>query len=56
MLLPFAEARGVFDRAYVTRVLADSGGNRSEAARRLEMSKSTFWDLLKRLSLSPDTM
>lgn len=49
LLSPFSEARQVFERVYVTRVLAETNGNKSEAARRLDMSPSSFWDLVKRV-------
>ena len=48
LLRPFSEAKTEFERIYVERVLAETGGNQSEAARRVEMSRSAFRDLLKR--------
>ena len=40
-----------FERSLVARALADSGGNRSEAARRLGLSRVTLIDKLKRHGL-----
>ncbi|MBL4683330.1 MAG: sigma 54-dependent Fis family transcriptional regulator [Nannocystaceae bacterium] len=52
LLLPLTEARIAFERVYVARVLADASGNKSEAARRLGVSRSTFGSMLKRVGLS----
>jgi len=51
LLMPAAEARLAFERVYASRLLAETGGNQSEAARRAGMSRSAFRDLLKRASL-----
>ncbi|MBL4686389.1 MAG: sigma-54-dependent Fis family transcriptional regulator [Nannocystaceae bacterium] len=51
LLLPIADAREAFDRVYVARILAEVGNNQSEAARRIDMSRSAFRELLKRLEL-----
>ena len=48
LLLPIAEAKLAFERMYVARILAETGGNQSEAARRIGMSRSAFRELLKR--------
>jgi DNA-binding NtrC family response regulator len=44
----FQEARLRFERSYLDQVLADSGGNLSEAARRSGMDRSNFRRLLER--------
>jgi transcriptional regulator with GAF, ATPase, and Fis domain len=49
--LPLADAREVFDREYLTRLLASTGGNLSEAARRSGFSRQGLRDLLRRLGL-----
>jgi DNA-binding NtrC family response regulator len=49
LLLPIADAKLAFERVYVTRILAETGGNQSEAARRIGMSRSAFRELLKRV-------
>jgi two-component system response regulator HydG len=46
--LSFNEARHRFERSYLDQVLADSGGNLSEAARRSGMDRSNFRRLLDR--------
>jgi len=53
-----AEAAGLaaqvaaFEKALVARAIADAGGNRSEAARRLGLSRVTLLDKLKRHGLA----
>jgi DNA-binding NtrC family response regulator len=49
LLLPIADAKLAFERVYVARILAETGGNQSEAARRIGMSRSAFRELLKRV-------
>jgi DNA-binding NtrC family response regulator len=44
-----------FERELLERTLADSGGNQSEAARRLELSRPTLIEKLKRHNLLPRT-
>ena len=51
LLLPITDARVAFDRVYVARILAEVGGNQSEAARRIGMSRSAFRELLKRVDV-----
>ena len=46
--LSFNEARHRFERTYIDQVLADSGGNLSQAARRSGMDRSNFRRLLER--------
>jgi two-component system, NtrC family, response regulator HydG len=46
--LSFSEARQRFERTYIDRVLEDSGGNLSQAARRSGMDRSNFRRLLER--------
>ncbi len=41
-----------FERSLLTRTLAASGGNQSEAARRLEISRTTLIDKMKRFGLA----
>ncbi len=50
---PLAEARGVFERDYLARVLRMSGGNVSEAARLAGRNRTEFYRLLKRHQLRP---
>lgn len=52
LLLPIAAAREVFNRMYVTRILAQVGNNQTEAARRIDMSRSAFRSLVKQLKLA----
>jgi transcriptional regulator, propionate catabolism operon regulatory protein len=40
-------ARGAQERAIIERVLAEAGGNQSEAARRLGIGRSTLWRKLR---------
>ncbi len=40
-----------FERGLLTRALEESGGNQSEAARRLRLSRATFVDKLRKLGL-----
>ena len=51
--LPYADAKErasmSFDRAYVERLMARTGGNVSEAARQAGMDRSNFRRLLKRV-------
>ncbi|MFK7986973.1 MAG: sigma 54-interacting transcriptional regulator [Sandaracinaceae bacterium] len=53
--LPFAEARRrwleAFERQYVQHVLDEAGGNVSEAARRAEVARSSFYELKERLGI-----
>jgi DNA-binding NtrC family response regulator len=49
--LPIKEAREEFERQYFQRLLADTGGNLSEAARRADYSRQGLRDLLKRLGI-----
>jgi two-component system response regulator HydG len=46
--LSFNEARQRFERSYLDQVLAESGGNLSQAARRSGMDRSNFRRLLER--------
>jgi DNA-binding NtrC family response regulator len=52
---PYREARGsalaAFERGYLTHLIAMSGSNASEAARRAKMDRSHLLSLLKRLGL-----
>lgn len=45
---PWNDARRLFERVYISRILDVAGGNQSEAARMAEMSRSAFRDLIKR--------
>jgi two-component system response regulator AtoC len=47
----FREQMGVFERELLQRTLAETGGNQSEAARRLRLSRVTLIDKLKRHGL-----
>jgi two-component system response regulator AtoC len=49
----FREQMGAFERELLQRTLAETGGNQSEAARRLRLSRVTLIDKLKRHGLLP---
>ncbi|MCP3139715.1 sigma-54-dependent transcriptional regulator [Pyxidicoccus xibeiensis] len=51
--LSLREQVAAFERALVERTLAECGGNQSEAARRLRISRVTLIDKLKRHGLGP---
>jgi DNA-binding NtrC family response regulator len=44
----WSNARRLFEKIYISRILEVAGGNQSEAARLAGMSRSAFRDLLKR--------
>jgi two-component system response regulator AtoC len=50
---PLWERMETFERAQIEQALALTGGNQSEAARRLRISRSAFVDRLKKYGLSP---
>ncbi len=52
-LLPFNEAREVFERAYVTRVLTATRGNVSRAAALAGRYRAEFYKLLRKYDLNP---
>ena len=55
--LPFKDAKekltSAFERVYATQLLARSGQNISEAARRAGLSRRHFFELLKKHDLLP---
>jgi two-component system response regulator GlrR len=50
---PLDEARRVFERAYLVRVLTLTGGNVTRAARLAGRNRTEFYRLLERHSLAP---
>ncbi|HKK14729.1 MAG TPA: sigma 54-interacting transcriptional regulator [Gammaproteobacteria bacterium] len=52
-ILPFAEARGRFEREYLTQLLQITDGNVSQAARLAGRNRTEFYKLLRRHHLSP---
>jgi len=50
-LLPLREQVDAFERGVITRVLAECGGNQSEAARRLAIGRATLIDKMKRYGI-----
>ncbi|MEZ4430742.1 MAG: sigma-54 dependent transcriptional regulator, partial [Nannocystaceae bacterium] len=52
--LPLREARDAFEREYLRRLFQDTGGNLSEAARRIDYSRQGLRDLLRRLGIYDD--
>jgi two-component system response regulator AtoC len=48
----FREQVEALERSLLTRALAAAGGNQSEAARKLALSRATFLDKLKRYGLA----
>jgi two-component system response regulator GlrR len=53
-LLPFAQARDRFERAYLVELLRATEGNVSHAARLAERNRSEFYKLLGKHSLEPE--
>jgi DNA-binding NtrC family response regulator len=47
LALPFKEAVAALERALITRALADAGGNRAEAARRLGINRRLLYSKLE---------
>ena len=52
-LTPLDEARKVFEREYLVRILKITGGNVSKAARLAGRNRTEFYRLLERHSLEP---
>ena len=50
--MPLRAARAAFERRYLQRVLAESGGNVAEAARRAGVARPYFYEKMKHLGLS----
>jgi two-component system response regulator AauR len=51
----FREQMEAFERNLLTKALAATGNNQSEAARRLGLNRATLYDRLKKFSLLPTT-
>jgi DNA-binding NtrC family response regulator len=52
--LPLAEARRVFERAYLVQVLGQNRGRRTETARILKISRKGLWEKLRDHGIRPE--
>jgi two-component system response regulator GlrR len=53
-LISFEEARGRFERQYLTQLLTISSGNVAQAARMAKRNRTEFYKLLRRHAIDPD--
>ena len=52
--LPLAAVRDAAEERQIRRVLRESGGHVVEAAKRLEVSRTTLWEKMRRFGIEPD--
>jgi len=53
-MLPLAAVRDAAEKRQIERVLRETGGHISEAAKRLEISRTTLWEKMRRFGIEPD--
>jgi DNA-binding NtrC family response regulator len=52
--LPLADARRVFERAYLVQVLGQNRGRRTDTARALKISRKSLWEKLRDHGIRPE--
>ena len=52
--LPLAAVRDAAERRQIERVLRETGGHVGVAAKRLEISRTTLWEKMRRYGIEPD--
>ncbi|MFI5013809.1 MAG: sigma-54-dependent transcriptional regulator [Hyphomicrobiales bacterium] len=53
-ILPLAAVRNAAERRQIERALKETGGQIGEAARRLDISRTTLWEKMRRLGVTAD--
>ena len=53
-VLPLAAVRDAAEKRQIERVLRETGGHISVAAKRLEVSRTTLWEKMRRYGVEPD--
>ena len=53
-MLPLAAVRDAAEKRQIERVLRETGGHISVAAKRLEISRTTLWEKMRRYGIEPD--
>lgn len=53
-VLPLAAVRDAAEKRQIERVLRETGGHISVAAKRLEISRTTLWEKMRRYGIEPD--
>ena len=54
-MLPLAAVRDAAEKRQIERVLRETGGHIIEAAKRLDISRTTLWEKMRRYGIEPDT-
>ena len=53
-MLPLAAVRDAAEKRQIERVLRETGGHIGVAAKRLEISRTTLWEKMRRYGIEPD--
>ena len=54
-LLPLAAVRDAAEKRQIERVLRETGGHLIEAAKRLDISRTTLWEKMRRYGIEPES-